>query len=226
MTNSRPSVTISQPFLHSSLAPSLTVLLAAFLFSALTSGAQSNLLARYEHLKQPQISTKPSLKVLVIEAKGDPNIIGGNVFGLLFELCFRLPQTPKPNPQGSPRARWPQGFDSPKSEWTGIYALPVPETVTNLPSFQPQPGLNPSVATWQYGTVAEILHLGPYTNEAPTLKRLADFIKAQGYVILPGGHEEEYAVGPGMRGIGDPEKYVTILRYRVRKSSEKIAPRN
>jgi hypothetical protein len=36
------------------------------------------------------------------------------------------------------------------------------------------------------------------------------------------GHEEEYISGPSQSGKGDPEKYVTILRYRVRKNERRF----
>ncbi len=45
------------------------------------------------------------------------------------------------------------------------------------------------------------------------------FIKAQGYEVI-GVHEEEYLKGPTMFSKGDPKKYVTIIRYRVKKSAE------
>ena len=96
----------------------------------------------------------------------------------------------------------------------------MPETATELPPHETQEGLKASLATWEYGEVAEILHLGPYSREEPVLKRLREFIREQGYFIL-GGHEEEYIIGPTQGGKGDPEKYVTILRYRVRKSPKK-----
>jgi len=70
--------------------------------------------------------------------------------------------------------------------------------------------------------VAEILHTGPYSREEPALKRLGEFIQEQGYVIL-GGHEEEYIVGPTQSGKGEPEKYVTIIRYRVQRPDKKSA---
>jgi hypothetical protein len=76
------------------------------------------------------------------------------------------------------------------------------------------------VSTWEYGEVAEILHLGPYNREEPTMQRLKEFIREQGYVIV-GGHEEEYIVGPTPGEKGDPEIYMTIIRYRVRKADKK-----
>jgi hypothetical protein len=119
----------------------------------------------------------------------------------------------------APRARWPVSLDTPKSEWLGLYALPVPETTTELPQYEAQAGLNVSLTTWEYGEVAEILHIGPYDQEQPTVKRLMDFINEQGYAII-GDHEEEYLKGPTMFSRGDPEKYTTIIRYRVKKSGE------
>ncbi len=131
-------------------------------------------------------------------------------------FVFSSPQIPKGSLQAFPRVRWPELLQTPKAEWTGRYALPVPESVTNLPPHQPPEGLKASLATWEYGEVAELLYLGPYNREDTALKQLADFVRGQGYATV-GGHEEEYIVSPTGNDKGDPEIYVTILRYRVRK---------
>ncbi|MGB2907684.1 MAG: GyrI-like domain-containing protein [Candidatus Aminicenantaceae bacterium] len=60
-----------------------------------------------------------------------------------------------------------------------------------------------------------VLHIGPYSEEEPTIKRLHQYILAQGYEIA-GPHEEEYLKSPGMGNI-PPEEYQTIIRYSVRK---------
>jgi hypothetical protein len=182
--------------------------------------AQESNVSQFEYLKEPKISTQKNQKMLVVEAKGDPNVIGGKAFGLLFQLYYSMPETPKGPMQAAPRARWPVSLvDKPKSTWIGAYALPVPETITELPQHEAQEGLKASLATWEYGTVAELLYIGPYDREEPTIKRLLDFIKEQGYMIL-GDHEEEYIKGPSMYGKEDPEKYVTIIRYRVTKNEQ------
>jgi hypothetical protein len=154
--------------------------------------------------------------MLVVEAKGDPNVVGGRAFGLLFSLYYATPGTPKGLGQGFPRARWPEALDTPKSDWTGKYAVPVPESVDNLPNYY-STGMKASLATWEYGEVAEILYTGPYDKEDPTIQRLKDFVRAQGYVTV-GGHEEEYILGPTMNSRGDPEKYLTIIRFRVKRA--------
>lgn len=184
--------------------------------STVFASAQEGKLSGLEHLKDPKISTRKNEKMLVIEAKGDPNVVGPRAFGQLFQLYYGIKETPKGPTQAPPRARWPLSLDTPRSEWVGFYGLPVPETVTELPQHQAPEGLKASLTTWEYGAVAEILHVGPYDKEEPTMRRLKDSVKQQGYTILS-GHEEEYIKGPTMSGRGDPEKYLTIIRYRVQK---------
>jgi effector-binding domain-containing protein len=64
--------------------------------------------------------------------------------------------------------------------------------------------------------VAEILHIGSYDKEKPTVDRLTKFISDNGYRII-GDHEEEYVKGPGMLFKGNSENYRTIIRYRIEK---------
>lgn len=197
------------------IARLIFVIFALAIISVLFIAQNSNT-SGFDHLKEPKISNKKHQKMLVIEAKGDPNIIGEKAFGLLFQLYYSMKETPKGPIQPAPRARWPVSLDAPKSEWMGFYALPVPETITELPQYEEQEGLKASLTTWEYGEVAEILHVGPYDKEEPTMKRLMDFVKDQGYIVF-GEHEEEYIKGPTMYGKGDPEKYLTIIRYHVKK---------
>ncbi len=175
-------------------------------------------LTEYEHLKEPAISTRPPQKMIVAEAKGDPNAVAGAVFETLYDLYYRIEGVPS-WPLPAPRARWPVSPDQPKEEWIGIYGLPVPDTVTALPEHTAVPGLAVSLTTWTYGDVAELLYIGPYDEEWPVLQRLRDYIAESGYAFV-GAHEEEYLKGPGMFFRGNPENYVTILRYEVRPVAE------
>jgi len=199
---------------------------ASMLFSALVlvatafASVQESSLAGLEHLRDPKVSTRKNEKMLVVEARGDPNLVGTKAFRLLFQLYYSLKETPKGAGQAAPRARWPLSLETPRSEWIGLYGLPVPETIRDLPPHQATEGLKASLTTWEYGEVAEILHVGPYDKEQPTMRRLQDSAHQLGYEILS-GHEEEYIKGPTMTGPGDPEKYLTIIRYRVQKASKK-----
>ena len=174
-------------------------------------------LSQYEHLKNPQMSLKAGQRMLVVEAQGDPNTTGVKAFGLLFHAYYK---NVKARGMIAPRARWPKPFDTPVNEWVGLYALPLPQTA-EIKDLSQSPGYTVSVQTWEYGDVAEILHVGPYSTETPTIDRLKKFITDQGCQIA-GPHEEEYLRGPGMFGKGNPDKYYTIIRYQVKKAEPKI----
>jgi hypothetical protein len=58
----------------------------ALVAASFVCGAQPPEGARFQDLKDPSISVRKNQKMLVIEAKGDPNEIGGRAFGLLFQL--------------------------------------------------------------------------------------------------------------------------------------------
>jgi hypothetical protein len=163
-------------------------------------------LSSYASLKEPQIRTMPDQKMLVVESKGDPNAAGQQAFGLLFKTFFSIPGAR----MAAPRARWLGVLNAPKSEWIGLYALPLPDQVTTLP-----PGSSGAkIDVWSYGEVAEILHLGGYDKETPTIEKLMTLIAAKGYVIA-GPHEEEYLKGP--ESGPNPDAYQTIIRYQVKR---------
>ena len=92
-----------------------------------------------------------------------------------------------------------------------MHGLPVPEDTTSLP--QKVPDVEVKIETWGYGTVAQILHLGPYDQEHPTIERLHRFIEESGYEIA-GPHEEEYLTRP------DAKVIKTIIRYSIRREGK------
>ena len=162
---------------------------------------------------EPQILEMPSQKMAVVHAKGAP----GNVFpefmpalyGAVYTLKFDLKKKGLPTFKVSGlRARYPDAHLVPKDEWTHIMGLPVPGDTTSLP--QKVPGIEVKIETWEYGTVAQILHVGSYAEEGPTVERLHQFIEENGYQIA-GDHEEEYLTTP------DAKNPKTIIRYQVRK---------
>jgi len=61
------------------------------------------------------------------------------------------------------------------------------------------------------GACAQILHVGPYTEEGPTIERLHAFIQAR--TALSGKHHEIYLTD--MRR-ADPAKWKTIIRQPMR----------
>ena len=179
-------------------------------------------LSVYEPLRSPAIRTKLDQKVIEVVAKGAPKDTAGDAIGLLFKTLYSLRGSVEGVEMSAPRARWPVGSDQPPEQWVGRFALPVPAAVTELP-LQSGDGLRVEIAVWKYGETAEILHVGAYDAEAPTVDELKAYIAQQGYVIV-GEHEEEYVKGPGMFFAGNSDEYYTIIRYPVRKVVPQPAP--
>jgi hypothetical protein len=131
------------------------------------------------------------------------------LYGSVYTLKFDLKKKGLPTFKVSGlRARYPDAHLVPKEEWTIIVGLPIPEDTNSLP--QKVPNIEVKIEPWQYGTVAQILHLGPYDQECPTVERLHQYIKDSGYEVA-GVHEEEYLTTP------DAKVIKTIIRYPIKK---------
>jgi hypothetical protein len=156
----------------------------------------------------------PSQKMAVVYGKGAPDKVFPQLmpalYGSVYTLKFDLKKKGLPTFKVSGLcARYPDAHLVPMDKWTHIIGLPIPEDTTSLP--QKVPGIEVKLETWEYGTVAQIIHLGPYDQEYATVNRLHKFIEGSGYQIA-GVHEEEYLTKP------DAKVVKTIIRYPVRKS--------
>ena len=163
---------------------------------------------------EPQILELPSQKMAVVYGKGAPDKVFPQLmpalYGSVYTLKFDLKKKGLPTFKVSGLcARYPDAHLVPMDKWTHIIGLPIPEDTTSLP--QKVPGIEVKLETWEYGTVAQIIHLGPYDQEYATVNRLHKFIEGSGYQIA-GVHEEEYLTKP------DAKVVKTIIRYPVRKS--------
>lgn len=165
----------------------------------------------------PEVVTLPDRKMLTVTFIGDPNVVGEGVFGALYGTAYGTkfkifkPQGIKME-LGKLVAMWPDAHLKPKNEWTGIWAVPVPDYVTEADVIQKDPENPVTFVTWPGGKYAQILHLGTYAEEGPTIKILHDYI--ENVVGIPmagviGKHEEEYLTKP------DSKVVKTIIRYRL-----------
>jgi hypothetical protein len=161
---------------------------------------------------EPQLVEMGPQKVATITTKGDPNKMGSRVmpalYGSVYMLKFERKKAGKDFKVGASRARWPDSDKVSKAEWTGIWALPVPEDTIEIP--QKIPEIPVELQTWEYGTVAQIVHVGSYRTEAKTIDKLRKFIDGKGFEIT-GAHEEEYLTRPGAK------VQRTLIRYPVKK---------
>lgn len=160
----------------------------------------------------PRIVEMPVQRMAVVHTHGDPNDVGPIVmpalYGAVYDLKLKLKKAGKDFKLGPLRARWPDLPSVPKDQWHGIWGLPV--TGLTVAVVQKRPGIEVKVEDWEYGTVAEVLHLGPFSTEAASVQDLHAFIAENGYEIV-GVHEEEYLTSPHAK------KQKTIIRYPVRK---------
>ena len=164
----------------------------------------------------PEIVEMPARTMAVVHSVGDPTEVGEAVFkalyGAAYTLKFDLKKRGIEFKVEAPRARWFAGEDwgtLPREQWQAAWAIPLPKGTAEVPQKVPETPV--VVETWEYGTVAQALHLGEYADEAPTIERLHAFIAEQGYEIA-GPHEEEYLSRPGAKVMK------TIVRSQVRPS--------
>ena len=151
---------------------------------------------------------------------GDPNQETARLMPPLYATAYAVRKIYKN--QGLPfkveklRGRWPGAIiDQEKSDWSGFYGLPVPNTVETLLPVKAEkllPDTPVTLETWHYGTVAQILHIGSYSQEYATVQKLLEFIKAKGYCAIADSHEEIYLSDPQKTAA---EKLKTIILYRL-----------
>lgn len=106
-------------------------------------------------------------------------------------------------------AFWPDAHLKPKSKWTGIWNLEIPDYVTKKDVVQKNPKMPVALKTLPAGTYGQVLYIGIYKDETKTIKELHDFIAERGYIIA-GDHEEIYLTKPG-------PKAKTIIRYLIKR---------
>ena len=188
--------------------------------------------ALYAARRDPAMVRVPALKYLVITGRGDP--AKGKEFQeaiqALYALAYTLKFSGKP---GSRQRAMPvlpldalwwmpgrKGFpaNAPRSAWRWQAMLAVPGFVTQamlakvrkvVLSKKPMPlASKVRLKKWKEGLCAQVLHVGPYAAERPTIKRLHDFIQEQGYRPT-GRHHEVYLSDPRRTS---PKNLKTILR--------------
>lgn len=162
----------------------------------------------------PQITTIKDRKVVSVTSKGDPNEVMEPYMKALYGAAYHAKmKVYKPKgvvlPLGKLAAFWPDAHTKPKSEWTGIWGVEVPDYVSEKDIIQKDPNIPVKIDIWKGGECAEVLYIGNYAEEGPTIEKLHDFIKESGYEIA-GDHEEQYLSKPG-------PKAKTIIRYLIKK---------
>jgi hypothetical protein len=109
----------------------------------------------------------------------------------------------------------------PMEEWNWKSMIRIPDFVTNKMIEAVKKDVKEkkgnmkvakiSLETFHEGLSAQIMHIGPYAKEGPTVKRLHDFIRENCYKMR-GLHHEIYLSDP--RRV-PPERWKTIIRQPI-----------
>jgi hypothetical protein len=193
-----------------------------------------------KHLYQPPakevvVVEVPPLNYLMLDGEGDPNT--SPVYQAAVEVLFSLSYTLKFMVKKGPLAIdygvmpleglwWADDMSTftttDKSNWKWTMMLLQPEIITPAlvaeAMVKIQPKADPTVLgnvrfeSLVEGTCAQIMHIGPFTAEGPTIERLHMYIAESGHQRA-GKHHEIYL--SDIRK-ADPAKWRTIIRQPMR----------
>lgn len=175
----------------------------------------------------------PSLQYLMIDGYGNPNQAPHfqeaveTLYGLSFTLKFMVKHTQDYVVMPLEGLWWTDDMRAfsveHKEDWKWTLMIMQPEIITLTEvaqaktEFTKKKGVMLSnevrFVTWEEGLCAQIMHIGPYAAEAPTIAKLHETIASNGYV-LSGKHHEIYLSDPRK---AKPETMKTIIRQPVTK---------
>jgi hypothetical protein len=197
---------------------------------------KNDLKKQHKHLYNPPMDEVvvvdvPPISFLMIDGVGDPNTAAEyrEAVGALYALAYGLKFAVKKRDPALDYVVMPlEGLwwvddmrqfsvhDKASWKWTMMIALPDYVTADLFGEVQAQVAQKkPSVAirdvrfeSFREGTAAQIMHIGPYAAEEPTVAKVHAFINEHGYT-LSGKHHEIYLKDPQKTA---PERLQTIVR--------------
>ena len=159
---------------------------------------------------EPWIVDRGTRRLAVVRTVGDPRRAARRAVPTLYRAVYTLKLRRKHAGADFPieplRVRWPNAETAPREEWVGLWGLPVPDDVEELPGL----GTPVALETWEYGPTAEIVHAGGFATGDADVLRLRTLVSELGYEPA-GALEEEYLTRPGSA------KTRTVIRYPVRR---------
>lgn len=195
---------------------------------------------QFKHLYQPSpkqvtVVDVPPLNFLMIDGAGDPNTAAGykQAVEALYSLAYKLKFAAKKE-QGIDYAVMPlEGLwwtpdmatfsVENKDAWLWTMMILQPDFINaeqvelaraDIARKKDLPALpNVRLERFHEGLAVQILHLGPYAAEAPTIARMHAFIQANGWTT--GGKHHEIYLGDPNRTVSD--KLKTVLRQPIRR---------
>lgn len=193
-----------------------------------------------KHLYQPTskqfvIVDVPRMNFLMLDGRGDPNTSDDfqNAMMALYGMSFTLKFASKLQlgidytVMAIEGLWWAEDMSDflagEKSRWLWTMMMMQPDHITKrmveearkqVAKKRPSPLLDQvRFEKFHEGLSAQIMYVGPYADEGPTIARMHEFIEQNGYV--PAGKHHEIYLGDPRRTA--PEKLKTVLRQPIRK---------
>jgi len=187
----------------------------------------------YRATKTPQLVRIPQLRFLCIDGHGDPNTSAEYaaavqaLYSVSYAAKFALKKARGPDfkvsaLEGLWWAQDPGSFlTGDKSAWDWTMMIRQPDAVTGklvaritdeVAATKMMPAARQlRLVAFEEGDAAQVLHVGPYAAEAPTIARLHEFIREHGFTFEGHRHRhhEIYVSDPRRCA---PEKLRTIIR--------------
>ena len=182
----------------------------------------------------PVLVEVPEFQYLMLDGSGDPNNTAEyqpkveTLYSVAYTLKFMLKKagTVDYGVTSLEGLWWVEDYESfsmtDRRNWLWTLLILQPEQVTNghlaaaVAEVERKKGLELArkvrLEKLAEGLVAQVMHLGPYSAEEPTVRGLHDFITQNGYE-LTGKHHEIYLSDP--RRVA-PEKTKTVIRQPVK----------
>ncbi|MDH7488209.1 MAG: GyrI-like domain-containing protein [Anaerolineae bacterium] len=176
----------------------------------------------------------PPMNFLMADGSGDPNTsadfqeVVNALYGLAYRLKFALKAQGVEYTVPPLEGLWwsPAGSDITSTDksawhWTLMIMQPPPVTAEGVDKARAElarkrnPPALPRVRFEAYheGLSVQILYIGAYADEGPTIARMHEFIRANGYV----GHGKHHEIYLGDPGRTAPDKLKTVIRQPIRK---------
>ncbi len=190
----------------------------------------------YAPKKEPAIVEIPRMNFLMVDGKGDPNTSQEytDAVQVLYSLSYTLKFYIKHNNLGSDYTVLPlEGLwwiddmekfkTAKKDDWLWTAMIRQPDFITqeqintaiDLVRKKNNPTKLESVRfkSFTEGSVVQVMYIGPYSDEGPTIEKMHQFAVDNGY-RLRDKHHEIYLSDPRR---AKPEKLKTVIRQPVTK---------
>jgi hypothetical protein len=188
----------------------------------------------------PTIVEVPSIRFLMIDGSGAPSAAPTymDAIATLYPIVYTLKFTAKTKGDDFrvmplETLWWSEGcsvldVDDPEGwRWTAMIAVPDPVTRRQVDAAIRDAGRRRTLPladevrlqAFHEGRAAQVLHVGPYGDEGPTIASMERFIEEQGFEPS-GKHHEIYLSDPNRTA---SDRLRTIVRIPVRRARRRVA---